>query len=184
MDTLYEVLRDPTNEVLRLHSISFFDGVIAAYPADYKKIIIYINQCFNYHSPYLVEEKDWGMFLMERFAANEIPEELRQAVMQYDSPEIVFAMAEFLGYQKQTAWTTLVAKQNLRVAMLAVIQGFSANISEKQKANELVSTLDLEINDILEKMKQDQKVFGNHKGYSEVRAAKIRHQINVAYFID
>jgi hypothetical protein len=184
MQSLYELLRTPTVANLKFQSIDFFDQIIEKYPDEYEKIITYINQCFNYNSPYLIDEKDWGIFLLERFAANEIDEEIRPALMNYESTEIVYGIAAFLAYQKQSTWTTLVAKQNLRISMLATIQGHSASINDKKNANELVTSLDLEINQIMESMKQDQKRFGNFKGFEDVKAAKIRHVINVAYFID
>ena len=184
MQDLYAVLQTPTVENLRYHSIDMFDELIEKYPNEYENIISYINECFNYHSPFLIDEKDWEAFLMERFAENEISEEFRRDVIYYESKEVTAAIANFLGYQKQSLWTTYVAKQDLRVAMLAVMKSHSAATSEKKNANELVSTIDLELQDLLEKLKQEQKRFGNYKGYNDVKAAKARHTINIAHFIE
>lgn len=184
MDNLYKVLEAPTKENLRRHFINYFDKVIEKYPDDYKKIISYINECYNYKSPLLVDEKEWGLFLVERFNYNKIPEELKPAIINYECDEIIFAMASFLAEQKITTWTTLVTKQDLRVAMLSVMKQHTAPTKEKKDANELVTLLDIEINDIYEKLKQEQKRFGNHKGYELVKIAKNRLTINVAHFID
>lgn len=184
MQNLYNLLSDPTQEKLKTHNIDYFDKVIEKYPDNYESIIIYINECFNFQSPLLIEEKEWGSFLRERFKANKLSEDLSSPILEYNSEEIVFAMASFIAYQKQPIWTTLVAKENLRINMLAVIQWHGANISDKQKANELLSVLDTEINDIRERLKQDNKVFGNYKGHEQIKVAKIRYNINIAHFID
>jgi hypothetical protein len=184
MENLYQVLQDTSIKNLHDHEIKYFDTVIEKYPSDYKKIISYINECYNYHSPFLVDEKDWGLFLIERFRANNLSEDLRSALMEYESEEVVFAMASFLAHQKQSTWTTLVTKQDLRISMLAVMKKHGIPTKEKKDANELVSMLDIEINDIYERLKQEQKRFGNHKGYEQVKVAKNRFVINIAQFID
>jgi len=184
MDNLYKVLQDPTPENLHFQSIEYFDKVIEKYPEDYRKIIAYINECYNYQSPFLIDEKEWGSFLNERFRLNRLPEELRSALIDYECDEIVFAMASFLAHQKEAAWTTLVTKEDLRISMLSVMKKHGIKTSEKKEANELVSLLDVEINEIRERLKQDQKRFGDHKGFAEVKAAKKRLVINVAYWID
>lgn len=184
MDNLYQVLQDTSIKNLHDHEIKYFDSVIEEYPADYKKIITYSNECFNYRSPLIVEEKDWGIFLMERFRANNLPEDLYSALVLYESPEIVFAISSFLAHQKQPAFTTLIAKQNLRIDMLSVMQSFGKTTSEKKIANEAVTALDNEINDIFERMRQEQKKFGNYKGYDGVKSARNKFKINIANFVE
>jgi len=184
MDNLYEVLRVPDVSNLHLHSITYFDRIVEKYPHDYKNIIRYINDCFNYHSPLIIEENDWGVFLMNRFIVNNVPEEMRSALMKYECEDIVFGIFSFLAHQKQPIFTTLIAKQNLRINMLATMQNFSATTADKKNANEMVSNLDIEINEIFEKMRQAQKVFGNFKGYDNVKAAINKFKINIANYID
>ena len=183
MDNLYKVLEVPTKENLRRHFINYFDKVIEKYPNDYKEIIGYINDCFNYKSPLLVEEKDWGSFLKERFEANELPGELKDEILNYKCPEIVTAIDDFLTEQKQTLFQTLMAKQNLRKDMLGVLQGVENKISDKQTANTLVTTLDDEINSLYEKLRAEQKVFGNYKGFDAVKQAKAAIQISISQFV-
>lgn len=184
MENLYQVLQDTSIKNLHEHEIKYFDTTIEKYPNDYRKIIAYCNECFNYHSPLIVEEKDWGIFLMERFDANNLPEELHSALVLYESPEIVFAISSFLAHQKQPAFTTLIAKQNLRISMLSVMQGFGTSISDKKTANDAVTNLDNEINEIFERMRQDQKKFGNYKGYDAVKSARNKFKINIANFVE
>lgn len=183
MQDLYRLLCDVSISKLTDNEIQYFDKVIEQYPDDYKKIITYINECFNYHSPLLVEEKDWGIFLHERFRANRLPEELRSGLIEYESDAIVLAIDAFLTHQKQPIFQTLVAKQNLRQAMLVMVQRFDGTIGDKQKANELITTLDSEINDIFERMRQEQKKFGNFKGYDSVQSAKLKIRINIGNFV-
>lgn len=184
MENLYQVLQDTSIKNLHEHEIKYFDTVIEEYPSDYKKIIAYCNECFNYRSPLIVEEKDWGIFLMERFRANDLPEDLYSALVLYESPEIVFAISSFLAHQKQPAFTTLIAKQNLRISMLSVMQSFSNTITEKKTANEAVTSLDNEINEIFERLRQEQKKFGNYKGYDAVKSARNKFKINIANFVE
>lgn len=184
MQNLYEVLQKPTKEILERHSIKYFDKVIEKYPKYYKDIIAYINDCFNYNSDLLLEEKEWSKFLMERFEENCLPDSLIDDIIQYDSEEITYAIAMFLAEQKQPLFATFTAKQNLRMQMLAIMQKSSSTTSDKKNANDMVSSLDIEINDILEKFRQGQKVFGDFKGYDQVKTARNRHKVNVAMFID
>lgn len=184
MTDLFDLLQSPTVETLKMHSIAFFDKVIEEYPDEYENIISYINECFNYHSSYLVDEKDWGAFLMERFRSNLLSEDIRSKVINYECPIITVAIADFLDYQKQPTWTTFTAKQNTRTAMLATMQNYSSSITDKKNANELVTTLDIEINDLLEKMKQEQKRFGNYQGVKDIKTAKKRMVINIAHYLD
>ncbi len=184
MDNLYKVLEVPSKENLRRHQITYFDKVIEKYPDNYKEIIGYINDCFNYKSPLLVEEKDWGTFLRERFQVNELPEELEGDILNYKSPEIVFAIDDFLTEQKQPLFQTLMAKQNLRKDMLGVLQSFEGKVAEKQIANTLVTTLDDEINLLYEKLRAEQKKFGNYKGFDAVKQARAAAtQINIIQFV-
>lgn len=185
MDNLYKVLEVPSKENLRRHQITYFDKVIEKYPDDYKEIIGYINDCFNYKSPLLVEEKDWGTFLRERFQANELPDELADDIINYKCEEIVNAIDDFLTEQKQTVFQTLVAKQNLRKDMLRVSQGVENKTSDKQIANALVTTLDEEINLLYEKLRAEQKKFGNYKGFDAVKQAKsAATQISISQFVN
>lgn len=184
MQNLYEVLQDPTKEILRLHSIKYFDEIVEKHPSDYINIIRYINDCFNYHSVLLLEEKDWRSFLIERFYTNDLPEEILPGLVDYETGYFVLAISMFLEDQKQPVFTTLVAKQNLRVNMLATMQTPSATTNDKKNANEMVSSLDSEIAMIYEKFRQGQKVFGNFKGYDQFKTARNKHLINTAQFID
>lgn len=181
MENLYRVLQDPSIENLHSHEIEYFDAVIAEFPSDYKKIISYINECFNYKSPLIVEEKSWGKYLNERFRVNKLPEELRPALIEYESPTLVVAIYDFLTYQKDPQFETLIARQNLRKSVLGTIQSSSATLSDKKTANELLSNLDNEINELFERMRSDQKKIGNYAGYDDVKNA--RAKIKVA-FID
>lgn len=184
MNDLYLVFKDPTIRHLHDQHIYYFDRIIDEFPADYKKIITYINECFNYHSPFLVEEKDWTTFLGERFDDNQVPELLRPGLIEYESEAIVLAIDEFLTHQKQPTFQTLVAKQNLRASMLVTVQKHDASISDKQKANELITTLDTEINEIYERMRHEQKKLGNYKGYDALQSAKAKLKVNIANFIE
>lgn len=184
MQNLYEVLQHPTKDLLNLHSIKCFDVLIEKYPGHYKDIIAYINDVFNYNSPLLIEEKDWGKFLMERFEENNVHDSLFEDVINYESEAVVRAMSDFLEYQKQPLFTTYTAKQNLRLSMLGIMQRSSSTTTDKKNANEMVSSLDAEIAMIIEKFRQGQKIFGNFKGYDAVKTARNKHLINVAQFID
>lgn len=184
MQNLYEVLQNPTKEKLALHSIKCFNPLIEKYPKYYKDIIAYINDVFNYNSPLLIEEKDWGKFLMERFDENNLHDSLLDDVVHYESEEVVRAMSDFLEYQKQPLFTTYTAKQNLRLSMLGIMQKSSSTTTDKKNANEMVSSLDAEIAMIIEKFRQGQKIFGNFAGYDQLRTARNKHLINVAQFID
>jgi hypothetical protein len=184
MQDLYTILLDPSPGNLKRQSIGYFNDLIKEYPTSCMRIITYINECFNYKSPLLTEEKDWGMFLRERFRANNIPEELRSGLIDYESKSIVTAIDAFLTHQKEPQFQTLIAKQNLRLSMLATIQKADASIGDKQKANELITSLDAEINQIYERMRQEQKKLGNYKGYDSVQAAKSKLKINISTFIN
>lgn len=183
MENLFDLLEMPTRQLLEKHDIKIFDAVIIKYPEDYKKIIKYINDCFNYRSPYLIEEKSWQLFLIERFSANLLREDLREDIVGMESAEVVQAMAEFLAYQKQPMWETLVAKQNLRMNMIGVTQSFGASVGDKKNANEMITNLDNEITSMFERMKQDQKRFGNYKGAEQLKEAVVRHKINIANWV-
>ena len=122
MQNLYELLRTPTVENLHFHLIRFFDEVIEKYPDDYESIITYINECYNYDSPFITDDKDWTLFLIERFRENQLKEELREAITKLEDEAIVFAISSYVAYQKQSTWVTFTAKQNLRVGMLALMQ--------------------------------------------------------------
>ena len=184
MQNLYEVLKNPSIEVLRLHSIDCFDKVIETYPKHYKNIIRYMNDVFNYKSDLLLEEKDWQRFLMERFDENNIPDNLIEEIVHYESADVTYAMSSFLAMQKESIYTTYVFKQNLRMDMLSIMQKPSATTSDKKNANEMVSNLDIEINDIVEKLRNSQKVFGNFTGYDQVKSARNKHKINIAMLLD
>lgn len=184
MENLYEVLRVPTVENLKAHQITFFDEVIKKYPDHYQEIIGYINECYNYNSPYLIDEKDWTLLTIERFRSNNVPESLRGELTHLEDADIVFAISSFVAYQKQATWVTYTAKQNLRIGMLALMQKPAASTVEKKNANEMVSSLDIELNEIREQLQKDQKRFGNYKGMNELTAAKTRLSLNIAYHIE
>lgn len=183
MTDLYQVLRNPSIENLHLHDIAYFNDLIAEYPEEYRQIITYINECFNYHSPLVVKEKDWGVFLRERFRANNLPEELRQPLMEYGSEIVVRAMDAFINHQKQPAFQTLLAKQDLRLSMLATMKSSSSSTTEKINANNSVTNLDFEINSIYESILQDQQKLGNSKGFEQVKSAKAKFKINISDYI-
>jgi hypothetical protein len=178
MDNYYKVLLNPSKENLSRQYIICFDKVIAKYP-EHEKIISYINECYNYKSPFIIEEKDWGQFLNERFEANGLPELLKADIIDMQCVEVAIAIDAYLTLQKQNSFQTLVAKQNLRQQMLAQIQTSTNTISDKKSANELITELDEEINSIFEEMKQDQRIFGNHKGWDAVQKAKSVTQLNI-----
>lgn len=182
METLYKVLQEPTLYNLHKHYIHYFDNLADAYPDDHKQIISYINECFNYNSPFLVEEKDWNIFLQERFVENNIPDDYIDNIISYKDPVIVIAIDEYLTHQKQPTFQTLVAKQNLRKDMLVALQDPAGKINDKQTANTLLTTLDDEINDIFERMRAEQKRFGNYKGFDAVKQAKQHTKLNIATF--
>lgn len=184
MENLFEILQKPTKEILQRHSIKYFDKVIEKYPKYYKDIISYINECFNYHSDLLKEENDWGRFLMTRFEENMLPDSLIPDIIEFESEEITYAVSMFLADQKQPLFTTFAAKQNLRLSMLGVMQKSSSTTTDKKNANEMVSSLDIELNDILEKFRSSNKIFGNFVGYNKVKTARNKHLINAAQFID
>jgi len=184
MENLYKVLQVPTKENLQRHQITYFDRIIDKYPSVYETIITYINECYNYKSPLIVEEKEWSSFLKERFEINELPDYLRDDILNYKSPEIVIAIDDYITHQKEPAFQTLIAKQNLRKDMLVVIQDPAGKVDDKQKANNLVTTLDEEINAIFERMRQDQKVFGNYKGFDAIKQAKAATQVVISQFIE
>lgn len=184
MQNLYEILQNPTKEVLELHSIDYFDKIIENHPDNYIDIIKYINECFNYHSLLLTEEKDWGRFLMERFEANGLPEDILPGLIEYETEYFVHSISIFLIEQKQPLFTTYIAKQNLRMQMLAIMQKSTSTTTDKKNANDMVSSLDIELNDILEKFRSSNKVFGNFIGYNQLKTARNKHLINAAQFID
>ena len=68
--------------------------------------------------------------------------------------------------------------------MLALMQKPGATTVEKKNANEMVSSLDIELNDIKEQLQKDQKRFGNHKGMNELNSARSRLTLNIAYHIE
>ena len=182
MENLFKVLQVPSKENLHLHNIRYFDNVIRKYPHHYREVITYINECFNYNSPLIIEEKDWGLFLMERFTASELPDQFIADLVNYQCPDIVVAMDEFLTHQKQPVFQTLIAKQNLRKDMLVFLQDPAGKIVEKQIANTLLTTLDDEINMLHERLRQDQNKFGNGKGIEAIKKAKSVTQLNIALF--
>lgn len=180
MENLYKILLVPSKENLHLHAIHYFDRLIDQYPKKYRQIITYINECFNYHSPFLVEEKDWTTFLHERYEASTMPADFIDDVVNYKAAEIVIAIDEFLTHQKQPVFQTLAAKQNLRKDMLVFLQDPANKINDKQTANTLLTTLDDEINTLHERLRQEQKVFGNYKGFDAVKQARTVTQLNIA----
>lgn len=184
MESLYEALRVPSIEKLHLHQITFFDEIVKKYPDHYREIISYINEVYNYTSPFLIDEKDWTLLTIERFRANDIPEGLRAELTHLEDADIVLAITAFVSYQKQATWVTYTAKQNLRIGMLALMQNPKGTTAEKKNANEMVSSLDIELNDIREQLQKDQKRFGNYKGMNELNAAKARFALNAAYHIE
>lgn len=184
MQNLYEVLQNPTLEVLKLHSIEYFDKVIEKYPQDYEKIISFINDCYNFKSPLLVQEKVWELFLLTRFKVRKIPDELRPDILELKSDEFVVATDSFLKYQKEPIWETLVLKQNFRISVMSTIRGHVSGMSEKKTANELLTTLDAEINAIFESLKQSQEPLGKYKGYDSIVGARSKIKINIAGFIN
>ena len=184
MQNLYKVLQNPSLENLKQHSLDFFDKVISKYPSQYIGIISYIKDCYNYQTPLLIEEKDWRSFLNERRIANNLDDSFIDALINYKCPEIVLAIDAFFTYQKEPTFQTLIAKQNLRKDMLVVIQDSSAKVDDKQKANALVTTLDDEIDNILERLRSEQKKIGNYKGFDAIAAkAKTFTQITISHFI-
>lgn len=182
MDNLFKVLQTPTKENLHKHAIFYFDAVMEEFPGDYTRIITYINECFNYNSDLLTEEKDWAIFLGERFKANNLPEGLRELIIDYKSPEVLIAVDEFLTHQKQPVFQTLIAKQNLRKDMLIALQDRDAKMGDKATANTLLTTLDDEINLLHERLRGEQKVFGNFKGFDAFKQARAATQLNIAQF--
>ncbi len=184
MDTLYNLLLEPSKENLHFHSIHYFDDLIKKYPTDYQKIITYINEVYNYESPLIVKEKDWGSFMMERYTKNRIPEEFLEDILRFESEEFTLAVSSYFAQQKQSSYSTIIAKMMLKENTLNTVRDFKASMSDKQKANEMLSSIDGEINEIHERLRQDQNVFGNFKGYEQVKTARNKHKINIANYID
>ena len=179
MNSYYKILQDTSKENLKKHNITCFDDVIMKYPEHYDKIISYINECYNYKSDFLIEEKDWYIFLSERFLANRLPEAFKDDIVNLKSPEIAIAIDGFVTLQEQHTFQTLVAKKSLRQQMITVMVS-SGTANEKKDANKLVSELDDEINMIQEGMRQEQKVFGQFKGIDAVKKAKSVYLLNIA----
>lgn len=167
-------------EYLRSHNIDCFNHIFEKYPDNAKKIVRYINECYNYKSPYLVEEKIWETFLRERFDANEISLSLEHEIINLKNEYLVFSIDAFLDLQKAQPFQTLTAKENLRMQMIKKIQEITLTIAEKKSANDLISELDEEINSLKEQLRQEQKVFGNYKGFDAVKKAKQLTVINIA----
>lgn len=178
MQDLYKVLQDPSIRVLQDHEIKYFDDLIKEYPENYKKIICYINDSFNYSSPYHVVEKEWGSFLKERGKANGLTDELFSKIINNEILSIVYAIQEYVFYQKEKVFATKVAKENLRIYLLKLIQSDAA-LSEMKIANEMITDLDLELQKINERIKQDQKVFGGYKGFDSISKIKNPTRINI-----
>jgi len=183
METLYSILQVPTKETLTRHRIIYFDKVVEKYPAIYEQIIGFINDCYNYKSSVIVEEKEWALFLDERFEVNNLPDYIYGDLVQMKCREIVNAIDDFLTAQKEPDFQTLIAKQNLRKDMLAYAQNSENKISDRQTANSLITTLDDEINSIHERLRQATKVFGNHKGFDAVKQAKAVTQLSISQMI-
>lgn len=184
MQTLYSLLQKPTKVLLAEHGLTFFNPIIRRFPNDFVKIIGFINDCYNYKSPHLVQEKAWEAFLLERYNANKLPAGLKEEILELKSDEFVLATDEFLKFQKEPIWETLVLKQNFRLTLMAVIRDFNKSLADKKIANELINNLDVEINSIFESLRQSQQVFGNYKGYDAIANAKNKIKINIASFID
>ena len=180
MESYYRILLAPTKETLKKHLITCFDKVIGAYPKDNEKIILYINECYNYKSPFLVEEKDWWEFLNERFKINDLPPKFVRDIVYLENPDVASSIDDFLVLQKKNEFQTLVAKQSLRQQMLVEIQNPASAISDKKSANDMITQLDEEISSIFEAMRAEQKAFGNYKGFDAVKKAKAITQINIA----
>lgn len=179
MNNYYKVLLNPSKENLKKHNIKCFDTVISSYDKHYEKIISFINECYNFQSPYLVEEKDWGVFLSERFEANGLSDYQRADIIHLQNVEVALAIDCYLTLQEDVQFHTLVTKQNLRQQMIAYINTGTYS-PDKKGANELLSQLDEEITRIHEAMRQDQRLLGNGKGYDAVKKAKVLTVINIA----
>lgn len=214
---LYEIIEeDSDNTTLLKYNITCFSPLVSEYGKDYKVVITYINECYNFKSPFLSEEAIWKDFLSFRFKENRVPKHFFSDIVNLKNRTVARAIYDFLELQQSTTFETLVAKKGLRRQMLEFIQkplvmyevesvymesedenesenegygnyggkgnkGTTALVSvlELQKANELISTLDKEIQALIEFIRVDQKRFGNYAGYDEVKN-KVETEINIA----
>lgn len=180
MNSYYKLLSVPTKEVLEQHKISCFDRIVNKYQNEYLEIISYINQCYNYQSPFIVEEKDWTEFLLERFRANKLPEYLLKELVRLEDSDIAHDIDLFLDIQKDNVFKTIVAKERARQKVLEILNGTLTTLADMKSANEMLNDLDEEINSIKEELRQEQKRFGNYKGFDAVKTAKKMTKINIA----
>lgn len=178
MNNYFKILLNPSQKNLHRHNIKCFDEVFSAYQNG-ENIVSFVNECYNYQSPYLIEEKDWGIFLLERFRANGLPDHQIADIVHLQNVVVAVAIDGYLMLQESFQFHTLVTKQNLRQQMIAYLNtgGYS---NEKKGANELLTQLDEEINAIHEAMRQDQKPIGNYKGYDAVKRARNLTVLNIA----
>lgn len=167
-------------KTLEANKIVCFNELFEKYADDVEKIINYVNEVYNYNSPYLIEEKDWGGFLRERFYENDINELLYNDITCLAETTFVLAVDCFLSIQENRQFQTITAKEGLRKQLLSFIQKSGNTTSDNKNANEMINDLDEEINLIHEQMRNDQKVFGNHKGYEAVKRAKQLTEVNIA----
>ena len=182
MQNMYEVLQKPTKELLKLHEWDFFDPLIAKYPNDYEKIIAFTNDCYNFKSPHLVQEKVWEILLLSRFKYHQIPEELKPDILELRSGEFVVATDSFMKYQQDSQAELLLLKMNLQVSMKAKLRDYSVELPSKKLANEFLNSLEAEITAIHESMMQARQPLNNGKGYDAIVSAKNKSIINLGSF--
>lgn len=178
MENFYKVILNPKKENLHGHAIHYFDKIFDSFPDDAEKIILFINDCYNYKSPYIIDGKDWRKFLEERLKMNNVSLELREKILKNEFPEVVEGIWEYIYAQKQSLWELKMIKENLRTQMMDTLRK-DVNIGEKKSANEMLTSLQDEIEKIDERIIQDNQVFGKGSGFDAIKKARSVTQLNI-----
>jgi len=179
MESFYKILLTPTKKNLHSHSIHFFDEIFRNCPVDAEKIILYINDCYCYKSPYILDGKDWGKFLEERFRLNGISASLKDAILHNELPEVVEGIWQYIYAQKESLWELKMIKENVRLDMIKTLQTVTTPLGDKQKANEMLTSLQAEIEKIDERLIQDNQAFGKGAGFDAIKKARSVTQLTI-----
>lgn len=179
METFYKILLNPTKENLHSHGIHYFDKVLANFRVDGERIINYINDCFCYKSPWIVDGKNWSDFLLERVRLNGISKNIQDDILNNKLPEVVDAIWQYINHQNQPLFATKVVKENLRMQMFELLNTVNEPLAQKKTANEMITSLDAEIESINEKLIQDNQVFGKGAGFDAIKKAKSVTQLSI-----
>lgn len=178
MESFYKVLLKSQQKNLHAHSIHYFDKIFQNCPHDAEKIILYINDCYCYNSPWVVSGKEWRLLLEERFKMNGISDSLKDAIIKNEIPEVTEGIWQYIYAQKQSLWELKIVKENLRLQMIDLLQKPDTPLGDKKNANEMLTSLQNEIERIDEKVLQDNQKFGP-SGFDTIKKARSVTQLSI-----